>query len=153
MFGAATEVTEDCMERTRAMKAFLIAYIVVLAILAQILLSALGVLPLLQKQGQANPSGFVLPLAVFGLLMLVIMFAAARWYRAPRTPWFWLVGAIPGLLFFLPDIPILIQAATSPESVVDVVLAIAVTGSCVVLLVSAVISFQQARRLAGSAAS
>ena len=141
------------MERTGAMKAFLIAYLVVLAILAQILLSALGVLPLLQKQGQGNPSGFVLPLAVFGVLMLVIIFAAARWHKAPRTPWFWLAGAIPGILFFLPDIPIIIQAATSPESVLDVVLASAVTGSCVVLLISAVISFQQARRLARSAAS
>lgn len=141
------------MERTGAMKAFLIAYLVVLAILAQILLSALGVLPLLQKQGQGNPSGFVLPLAVFGVLMLVIIFAAARWYRAPRTPWFWVVGAIPGLLFFLPDIPIILQAVTAPESVVDVALAIAVVGSSVVLLVSAVISFQQARRLAGSVAS
>jgi hypothetical protein len=62
-------------------------------------------------------------------------------------------GGDPRILFFLPDIPIIIQAATSPESVLDVVLAIAVTGGCVVLLVSAVISFQQARRLARSAAS
>ena len=141
------------MERTGAMKAFVIAYLVVLAVLAQILLGALGVVPLLQKPGAGDPSGFVVPLAVFSLVMLVIIVAAARWHRAPRTPWFWLVGAIPGILFFLPDIPILIQAATSPESVVDVVLAIAVTGSFVVLLVSAVISFQQARRLARSGAS
>lgn len=141
------------MERTGAMKAFVIAYLVVLAVLAQILLGALGVLPLLQKPGAGDPSGFVVPLAVFGVLMLVIIVAAARWHRAPRTPWFWLVGAIPGILFFLPDIPIIIQAATSPESVLDVVLAIVVTGGCVVLLISAVISFQQARRLARSAAS
>jgi len=141
------------MERTGAMKAFVIAYLVVLAVLVQILLGALGVLPLLQKPGAGDPSGFVVPLAVFGLLMLVIIVAAARWDRAPRTPWFWLLGALPGILFFLPDIPILIQAATSPESVLDVVLAIAVTGSCVVLLISGVISFQQARRLARSAAS
>lgn len=140
------------MERTAAMKAFVVAYLVVLAILALILLNALGVLPILDMEGQ-DSSGFALPLAVFGVLLLVIIFAAAMWYRAPRTPWFWLVGAIPGLLFFLPDIPIIIRAVTSPGSVVDVVLAIAVTGSFVVLLVSAVISFQQARRLAGSGAS
>ena len=141
------------MERTGAMKAFVIAYLVVLALLVVILLNVLGVLSILDMPDQGDPSGFVVPLAVFGVLMLVIIFAAARWHRAPRTPWFWLVGAIPGILFFLPDIPIIIQAATSPESVLDVVLAIAVTGGCVVLLISAVISFQQARRLARSAAS
>ena len=141
------------MERTGAMKAFVITYLVVLAVLAQILLGALGVVPLLQKPGAGDPSGFVVPLAVFGLVMLVIIVAAARWHRAPRTPWFWLVGAIPGILFFLPDIRIIIQAATSPELVLDVVLAIAVTGGCVGLLVSAVISFQRARRLARSGAS
>lgn len=141
------------MERTGAMKAFVIAYLVVLALLVVFLLNVLGVLSILDMPDQGDPSGFVVPLAVFGVLMLVIIFAAARWHRAPRTPWFWLVGAIPGILFFLPDIPIIIQAATSPESVLDVVLAIAVTGGCVVLLISAVISFQQARRLARSAAS
>ena len=141
------------MERTGAMKAFVIAYLVVLALLVVILLNVLGVLSILDMPDQGDPSGFVVPLAVFGVLMLVIIFAAARWQGAPRTPWFWLVGAIPGILFFLPDIPIIIQAATSPESVLDVVLAIAVTGGCVVLLISAVISFQQARRLARSAAS
>ena len=141
------------MERTGAMKAFVIAYVVVLALLVVFLLNVLGVLSILDMPDQGDPSGFVVPLAVFGVLMLVIIFAAARWHRAPRTPWFWLVGAIPGILFFVPDIPIIIQAATSPESVLDVVLAIAVTGGCVVLLISAVISFQQARRLARSAAS
>lgn len=141
------------MERTGAMKAFVIAYLVVLAVLVQILLGALGVLPLLQKPGSGDPSGFVVPIAVLGVLILVIIGAAARWHRAPRTPWFWLVGAIPGIMFFLPDIPIIIQAATSPESVLDVVLAIAVTGACVVLLISAVTSFQQARSPARSAAS
>ena len=141
------------MERTGAMRAFVIAYVVVLALLVVFLLNVLGVLSILDMPDQGDPSGFVVPLAVFGVLMLVIIFAAARWHRAPRTPWFWLVGAIPGILFFLPDIPIIIQAATSPESVLHVVLAIAVTGLWVVLLISAVISFQQARRLARSAAS
>jgi len=40
---------------------------------------------------------------VFGVLMVVIILIGAMWGRAPRTPWFWLVGAISGLLFFLPD--------------------------------------------------
>jgi hypothetical protein len=141
------------MERTGAMKAFLIAYLVALAILALFLLNALGVISILDMEGQGDPSGFALPLAVFGVQMLVVIFAAAMWPRAPRTPWFWLVGAIPGLLFFLPDIPIIIRAVTSPASVVEVVLAIAAAGSSVALLVSAAISFRDARRLAESAAS
>jgi hypothetical protein len=141
------------MERTGAMKAFLIAYLVALAILALFLLNALGVISILEMEGQGDPSGFAWPLAVFGVQMLVVIFAAAMWPRAPRTPWFWLVGAIPGLLFFLPDIPIIIRAVTSPESVVEVVLAIAAAGSSVALLVSAAISFRDARRLAESAAS
>lgn len=141
------------MERTGAMKAFVIAYLVVLVVLGLILLNVLGVLSIMKMPDQGDPSGFALPLAVFGVLMLVIIFAAARWYRAPRTPWFWLVGAIPGLLFFLPDIPIIIRAVTAPESVLDVVLAIAVAGSSVALLVSAAMSFRDARRLAGAAVS
>ncbi len=147
------ELAEDRMERTGAMKAFLIAYVVVLALLVVFLLNVLGVLSILDMPDQGDPSGFALPLAVFGVLMLVVTLAAAMWPRAPRTPWFWLVGAIPGLLFFLPDIPIIIQAVTSPGSVVDVVLAIAAAASSVALLVSAAISFRDAQRLAGSAAS
>ena len=136
------------MERTGAMKAFVIAYLVVLVVLGLFLLNVLGVLSILKMEGQGDPSGFVPALAVFGVLMLVVIFAAAMWRRAPRTPWFWLVGAIPGLLFFLPDIPIIIRAVTSPGSVVEVVLAIAAAGGSVALLVSAVISFRDARRLA-----
>lgn len=97
------------MERTGAMKAFVIAYLVVLVVLGLFLLNVLGVLSILRVEGQGDPGGFALPLAVFGGLMLVVIFAAALWPRAPRTPWFWLVGAIPGLLFFLPDIPIIIR--------------------------------------------
>jgi len=141
------------MERTGAMKAFLIACVVVLALLVVFLLNVLGVLSILDMPDQGDPSGFALPLAVFGVVMLVVTLAAAMWPRAPRTAWFWLVGAILGLLFFLPDIPIIIQAVTSPGSVVDVVLAIAAAASSVALLVSAAISFRDAQRLAGSAAS
>lgn len=124
-----------------------------LALLVVFLLNVLGVLLILDMPDRGDPSGFALPLAVFGVLMLVVSLAAAMWPRAPRTPWFWLVGAIPGLLFFLPDIPIIIQAVTSPGSVVDIVLAIAAAGSSVALLVSAAISFRDAQRLAGSPAS
>ncbi len=141
------------MERTGAMKAYLIAYVIVLALLVLFLLNVLGVLSILDMPAQGDPGGFAVPLAVFGVLMLVVLLAAALWPRAPRTPWFWLVGAIPGLLFFLPDIPIIIQAATAPKSAVDVVLAVAAAGSTVALLVSAAISFRDAQRLAGSAAS
>lgn len=140
------------MERTRAMKAYLIAYVIVLALLVLFLLNVLGVLSILDMP-DGDPSGFALVLAVFGVLMLVVILAAATWARAPRTPWFWLVGAIPGLLFFLPDIPIIIQAVTSPESVGDIALAIAAAGSAVALLVSAAVSFRDAQRLARSAAS
>jgi len=91
------------MERTAAMKAFLAAYLVVLALLVLFLLNVLGVLPILEVDGQGDPSAFALPLSVFGVLMVVIILIGAMWGRAPRTPWLWLVGAIPGLLFFLPD--------------------------------------------------
>lgn len=130
------------------MKAYVVAYLVVLAILVQILLSALGVLPALRKDGQ-DPSGFVVPLAIFGVLTLAIIVAAARWHRAPRRPWFWVLGVIPAFMFFLPDVPILLQAATAPESIIDVVLVITVIGSLAVLLVAAILSFRDARRLAG----
>jgi len=140
------------MERTAAMKAWLVAYGVVLAILVQILLNVLGVLPIVRVEGAGNPGAFVVPLAIFGALMVGIILTAAMWSRAPRTPWFWLVGAIPGLLFFLPDIPIIVRVVTSPGSALDFLLAIAFVGGFVVLLVSAVLSFRDARRLAGSAA-
>ncbi len=140
------------MERTAAMKAYLVAYLVVLAILVLFLLSVLGVLPILEAESQGDPSAFALPLAVFGVLMVVIILSGAMWSRAPRTPWFWVVGAIPGLLFFLPDIPIIVGAVSSPGSALEVLLAIAAAGAFVVLLVSAVLSFRDARRLAGSAA-
>ena len=132
------------------MKAFLAASIVVFAILVLFLLNVLGLLPILEIEG--DPSAFALPLAVFGVLMVVIILIGAMWRRAPRTPWFWLVGAIPGLLFFLPDIPIIVEAVTSPGSVLEVLLAIAVAAVFVVLLGSAVMSFRDARRLRRSAA-
>ncbi len=140
------------MQRTAAMKAFLAAYIVVFAILVLFLLNVLGLLPILEIEGQGDPSAFALPLSVFGVLMVVIILIGAMWGRAPRTPWFWLVGAIPGLLFFLPDIPIIVEAVTSPGSVLEVLLAIAVTAVFVVLLGSAVMSFRDARRLRRSTA-
>lgn len=140
------------MQRTAAMKAFLAAYIVVFAILILFLLNVLGLLPNVEVEGQTRPSAFALLLAVFGVLMVVIILIGAMWGRAPRMPWFWLVGAIPGLLFFLPDIPIIVEAVTSPGSVLEVLLAIAVTAVFVVLLGSAVMSFRDARRLRRSAA-
>lgn len=140
------------MQRTGAMKAFLVAYVVVLALLVQILLSALGVLPIIEVEGAGDPSAFAVPLAIFGALMVAIILTGAMWSRAPRTPWFWLVAAIPGLLFFLPDIPIIVRAVTSPGSALEVLLAIAVIASFVALLVSAVLSFRDARRLARLAA-
>jgi hypothetical protein len=140
-------LTEEAMERTGAMKAYVIAYVVVLALLVLFLLNVVGVLSIFDMPDQGDPGGFAVPLAVFGVVIFVVILAAAMWPGAPRTPWFWLVGAIPGLLFFLPDIPIIIQAATAPKSVVDVVLAVAAAGSTVALLVSAVSSFRDARRL------
>ncbi len=134
------------MERTGAMKAFVVSYVVVLAILVLFLLNVLGVLPVLDMEGAGDPSAFAVPLAIFGVLMLIVLVAAAMWSRAPRTPWFWLVGAIPGLLFFLPDIPIIIRAATSPRSVLDLILAVVVVVSFVALLIAAVVSFRDARR-------
>lgn len=145
---------EDTIKRTAAMKAFLVAYLVVLAILVLFLLNVLGVLPIIEveAEGQVDPSAFALPLAVFGVLVVLVIVAGATWSRAPRTSWFWLVGAIPGLLFFLPDIPIIVGAVTSPGSALEALLAIAVTGVFVVLLVSAILSFRDARRLTGTAA-
>ncbi len=140
------------MERTAAMKAFLAAYLVVLALLVLFLLNVLGVLPILEVEGQGDPSAFALPLAVFGVLIGVIILTGAMWSSAPRMPWFWMLGAIPGLLFFLPDIPIIVAVVSSPGSALEVLLAIAVTGAFVVLLASAALSFRDAGRLAGSAA-
>lgn len=140
------------MERTAAMKAWLVAYVVVLAILVQILLNVLGVLTIVEVEGAGDPGAFALPLAIFGALMVGIILTGAIWSRAPRTPWFWLVGAVPGLMFLLPDIPIIVRGITAPGSVLEVLIAIAAAGAFVVLLVSAVLSFRDARRLAGSAA-
>lgn len=112
----------------------------------------LGVLPIVEVEGAGDPGAFVVPLAVFGVLMVVIILTGTLWSRAPRTAWFWLVGAIPGVLFILPDIPIIVRGLTSPGSVIEVVIAVAAAGALVVLLVSAVLSFRDALRLAGPAA-
>lgn len=141
------------MERTAGMKAFVVAYLVVLTVLVLFLLNVLGIVAVLEMEGQADSGAFAIPLAVFGMLMLVAILAAAMWPRAPRTAWFWLVGAIPGLLFFVPDIPIIIQAVTSPGSALEVLIAVAAAGGFIVLLVSAVTSFRDARQLAGREAS
>lgn len=74
------------MERTPAMKTFVIAYLVVLATLVVFLLNVLGLLPILEVEGQGDPSAFAVPLALFGGLMAAVVFMAARWDRAPRTP-------------------------------------------------------------------
>ena len=134
------------MERTAAMKAYIVAYVVVLAGLVAILLNVLGVLPIMEMEGGGDPSAFVVPLAVFGVLMLAVIFAAAWWSAAPRRPWFWLLGAIPGVLFFLPDIPIIIRALADRRSAFDVGFAVAMTLGAVVLLVAAVMAFRDARR-------
>jgi hypothetical protein len=133
------------MERTAAMKAYVAAYVVVLAGLLAILLNALGMLPIMEMEGGGDPAAFVLPLALFGVLMIGVIAAAAGWSSAPRRPWFWLLGAIPGVLFFLPDIPIIIQAVTAPRSLFDVTFAVVITASVLVLLVSAILAFRDAR--------
>jgi len=127
------------------MKAYLAAYVVIFAVLVVFLLNVLGVLPVLQMPEGGDPTAFAVPLAVFGVLMLAVMVAAFWWPAAPRTPWFWLAGAIPGVLFFLPDIPIIVQAVASPRSVVELLLAFAVTASVLALVTFAVISFREAR--------
>lgn len=135
------------MERTGAMNAYLLAYVVILAVLVVFLLNVLGVFHVLSMEGAEDPSAFALPLALFGVLMLLVIAAGLVWRHAPRRPWFWVVGAIPGLLFFLPDIPIIIQAMTSPASVIEVLLAVVVTAGVLALLVTTVLSFFDARRL------
>ncbi len=108
-------------------------------------LSASNHLAVFELPEGGDPSAFALPLALFGVLMLAVIAAALWWSRAPHTPWFWLLGAIPGVLFFLPDIPIVIEALTSPGALVELVLAVVVTGSVLALIVSAVIAFREAR--------
>lgn len=73
------------MPKTAAMKTWLVAYVVVLAILVQILLNVLGVLPILEVEGAGDPAAFVVPLAIFGALMVGIILTGALWSRAPRT--------------------------------------------------------------------
>jgi hypothetical protein len=141
------------VRRTAAMKAYIAAYLVVLAGLVAILLNALGVLPIMEIEGGGDPSAFVIPLIVTGVLMLGVIAAAAWWSSAPRRPWFWLLGAIPGVLFFLPDIPIIIRAVTAPRSLFDVAFAVAMTAGVLVLLVSAIIAFRDARLAKGSLAA
>jgi hypothetical protein len=75
-----------------------------------------------------------------------VVVAAVWWTSAPRRPWFWLLGAIPGVAFFLPDIPMIVAALTSPASVFEFVLSLVIIASVVVLVVSAVVAFRDARR-------
>lgn len=133
------------MNRTTAMNAFVAAYVAEFVVLVVFLLNVLGVLPVFELPEGGDPSAFALPLALFGVLMLAVIAAALWWSRAPGTRWFWLLGAIPGVLFFLPDIPIVIKALTSPGALVEPLFAAVVTASVLVLVASAVISFREAR--------
>lgn len=127
------------------MKVYVAAYLVVFAVLVLFLLNVLGVVRVLNMEGAGDPSAFAVPLAIFGVLMLLVIVAATSWRGAPASPLFWLVGAVPGLLFFLPDIPILIRALTSPTSIFEMVLALVVIASFVVLLAATAKSFLEAR--------
>lgn len=134
------------MRRTPAMKAFVASYAIVLLVLVVFVLNVLRLLPVLEVPDDGNPGVFALLLVVFGVLMLAVVVAAVWWTSAPRRPWFWLLGAIPGVAFFLPDIPMIVAALTSPASVLEFVLSLVIIAGVVVLVVSAVVASRDARR-------
>lgn len=68
------------------MNAFVGAYVAIFVVLVIFLLNVLGVLQVFELPEGGDPSGFVLALALFGVLMLAVIAAALRWPRAPRTP-------------------------------------------------------------------
>jgi hypothetical protein len=88
------------------MRVYIAASAFLLGLLAYLGLSVLGVVPqLAEREGNAPLEVVLVVISIFGLLHAAVIVAAAFWRDAPRRRWFWLVGALPPLIFFGEDLP------------------------------------------------
>ncbi len=133
------------MALTSAMKAYVGAYLVLTCFAAYVALSFLGILPKLAEP-EANVSpGFIVGFhTAIAIASLVVVGAASFWRSAPRQPWFWLVGTLPGLTF-LPDLRPIAEAISRGGSTFAIFLGLSMVVSLGTLVVAAVIAFVQAR--------
>lgn len=128
------------------MRVYIAASAFLLGLLAYLGLSVLGVVPQLAERNA--PLGVVLVfISIFGLLHAAVIVAAAFWRDAPRRRWFWLVGALPPLIFFGEDLPKIPGLIAQPSGAVFFVLLMLVGLST--LIVAAVASYRDARQTHG----
>jgi hypothetical protein len=130
------------------MRVYIAASALLLGLLAYLGLSVLGVVPqLAEREGNAPLEVVLVLISIFGLLHAAVIVAAAFWRDAPRRRWFWLVGALPPLIFFGEDLPKIPGLIAQPSGAVFFVLLMLVGLST--LIVAAVASYRDARQIHG----
>jgi uncharacterized cupredoxin-like copper-binding protein len=127
--------------RSFSMWIYAAAYWILAADFVYILVALL--LPLLGTSPEA--ASFLPLLLVFLALFVVISATATFWPSAPRRAWFWPVGAIPTLLFWLLNAPALPYTITHPAQSGPFTAVLPATVGTAVVVVTAILAFREAR--------
>jgi len=134
------------MRRTRAMKVYITADVVVVFILIYFALAFAGIVPRPARAGAGQPGAA--QIAITGLAAILSaagLVAAAFWHSAPQRAWLWPVAALPPVLFFLPDVAQFAGFLVKPSSLWMFLFAALILISVVTLAVTAVVSMRQVR--------
>ena len=127
--------------RTFAMRVYAATYWVLAVDFVYILVVL--ILPLLATQPDA--AGFLPLVLVFLVLFVIAAALATAWRSAPRRAWFWLVAAVPSVLFLLLNAPFLPFALSHPIDTQGFTAILPLTVGAGVIVVSGILAFQQAR--------